>query len=221
MHISRKINTFSNQHPFVGPITWILCVQFFVVQYIVASAWKIPHSWNSNTISDLGNTTCGAYGDRFVCSPMHSLMNSSFGILGISMAIGSALIYYGFKRTTKSYIGFSLMAVAGVGTWFVGVFPEDTIGILHTFGAALPFLFGNLSLIILGLELDMPRLLKFYTLFSGTIALIALVLFLSENYLIFAIGGMERIVAYPQTIWMIVFGVYISANRIRTENILH
>jgi hypothetical membrane protein len=221
MHISREINTFTNHHPFVGPIAWMLCVQYFVVQLIVAAAWSMPYNWNANTISDLGNTACGMYHDRFVCSPLHPLMNISLVILGVSMAVGSTLIYYGFKRTALSYIGFSFMALAGVGAWFVGAFPENTISNLHTFGAALPFFFGNISLLVLGLALDIPKALKLYTLLSGIVALAALVLFVNKNYLIFDIGGMERIVAYPQTIWMIVFGVYVSANRIRKEYLPH
>jgi hypothetical protein len=28
-------------------------------------------------------------------------------------------------------------------------------------------------------------------------------------------GGMERLVSYPQTIWLVLFGVYMSATRIR------
>ncbi|MDQ3123495.1 MAG: DUF998 domain-containing protein [bacterium] len=221
MHISKDINTFTNHYPYVGPISWILCVQYFIVQLLVAGAWNVPHSWTHNTISDLGNTVCGPYNERLVCSPLYTLMNLSFIVLGISMAVGSALIYYGFKKSRLSYVGFSFMALAGIGTWIVGAFPENTVGFMHGFGAALPFLFGNLSLLILGYNLDMPKLLRYYTLLSGITALIALVFFVNKEYLIFGLGGMERIVAYPQTIWMIAFGIYVSANRYRKNVLSH
>ena len=41
------------------------------------------------------------------------------------------------------------------------------------------------------------------------IGLVALSFFLKNVYLGLGIGGMERIVSYPQTIWMIVFGAYV------------
>ena len=216
--VSNRIKTFTNHHPYVGPISWILSLQYFISQVFVAQAWNPPYSWSLNTISDLGNTQCGQYHERFICSPHYPLMNASLIILGITIALGSALIYYGFKRSFWSYIGFSMMAIAGVGAWFVGAFPEDTISQLHIVGAAMPFLFGNISLIILGLTLEIPRWFKYLTVLSGALALVALLFFLKDEYLIFGLGGMERIVAYPQTLWLIVFGIYVSAHRYQ-ENV--
>lgn len=213
--VSKKIKTFTNHHPYVGPAFWILSVQYFIIQIIVAKAWSAPYSLKHHAISDLGNTACGPYFERFVCSPLHNLMNMSFVILGLTITIGSALIYYGFRRTRLSYLGFSFMALAGIGTIFVGAFPENSVGFMHSLGAIMPFIFGNLSMIILGWSLDMPKNLKNFTILFGVISLIALGFLASRNYLTLGFGGMERIVAYPQTFWMIVFGVYVSAHRYR------
>lgn len=193
----------------------MLTVHYFITQIVVANSWKIPYSWLHNPISDLGNTACGMYAGRYVCSPLHSSMNASFIALGIFMALGSLLIYQGFKETEGSLIGFSLMAVAGLGTVMVGAFPENTIRVLHFLGALLPFLLGNVGLVVLGSVLDMPKTLRFYTLISGVIALLALVAYGLHQYFGLGEGGMERLVAYPQTIWLIVFGMYISRNHYR------
>jgi hypothetical membrane protein len=148
-------------------------------------------------------------------------MNTSFIVLGAFMAIGSALIYNEFKKTRGSYIGFSLMTIAGFGTVLVGLFPENTISQFHSFGALLAFLFGNLALVVLGSVLDMPKSMRKYTLLSGFVGLFALILYGLKNFLGLGEGGMERVVAYPQTFWLITFGIYISSHHYRIRRLRH
>jgi hypothetical membrane protein len=212
------IKTFSDRYPLIGPAIWILCVQYFIVQIIVAVDFKTAYSLRFNTISDLGNSVCGEYSRMYVCSPLHNLMNASFILLGVTMASGSLLIYQEFKEKTATLIGFSCMAIGGLGAIIVGLFPENTVSFLHTFGASLPFLLGNLALVIFSFSLAIPRILRYYTLLSGAIALIALTLFITQHYFGFGIGGMERLVAYPQTIWLVIFGIYISSNHISKKS---
>src|SRR3989344_2327035 len=140
MKPSRAIKAFTEHHPFVGPSFWLGSIQYYLVQLIVGMAWETRYSAFNNTISDLGNTVCGVYDERYVCSPLHTLMNISFVALGVTMMVGGILIYEEFKATTGSLIGFSCMVVAGLGTILVGLFPENTINSLHSFGAFLPFL---------------------------------------------------------------------------------
>lgn len=194
-----------------APILWILSVQYFVVQIIVANSWATPFSVQNNPISDLGNTVCGEYSGRYVCSPMHDLMNISFVVLGLTMIWGSLLFVRQYSEEPWIKFGLYLLALSGLGTILVGLYPENTIASLHVIGASLPFLLGNIALIILGLNLDIPKALRVYTIASGSIALVALALFLSGSYLGLGHGGMERLVAYPQTIWMIVYGIYLSS----------
>src|SRR5579863_4656835 len=108
------LGIFNDHFPLVGPIFWMLSVQYFMTQVAVALAWSQPYSLLRNTISDLGNTACGPYGDRFVCSPLHAWMNASFVTLGISMVAGSMLIYHEFHKSAASVLGFSFMGLAGV-----------------------------------------------------------------------------------------------------------
>jgi hypothetical membrane protein len=210
-----RIQTFRNRYPLIGPTFWVISIQYFITQLLVTATWPRQYSWANNAISDLGNTVCGFYSERYVCSPYHTWMNSSFIVLGATMVAGSLLIDDGFRKSVASRIGFAFMTLAGLGTILVGVFPENLPGGFHTLGAALPFAIGNVGLIILGLSLDLGPKLKAYTLLSGMIALAALPLFYTGHYLGLGLGGMERVVAYPQTIWLIVFGVYISRDRFR------
>ncbi len=133
------------------------------------------------------------------------------------MMVGSLLIYEEFKESLSTLVGFSFMAIAGLGTLLVGLFPENSVNSLHLLGATLTFLIGNLALIVLGFSLDIPKTLRFYTLCSGFISLAALILFSSHHYLGLGVGGMERLTGYPQTMWLIVFGIYISSNHIRSR----
>jgi hypothetical membrane protein len=215
MKSSKKIETFTDRYPLVGPVFWITSLQFFIVQVIVRMAWATPYSLTQNTISDLGNTACGVYAGRYVCSLLHAWMNTSFIVLGITMMLGSILIYHEFRKTAASAVGFGFMALAGLGTLLVGLFAENTIASLHVLGAALPFVIGNLALLILGLALDLPRAFRYYTLISGVVSLAAFVLFITHHYVGLGIGGMERLAAHPQTIWLIAFGIYMSRSRFR------
>ncbi len=193
----------------LGPVLWILSAQYFIAQVIAASYWSTQFSLSGNTISDLGNTVCGVYSGKFVCSPLHSWMNASFIILGITQALGAWLIYYLSDKSPGKKIGFSFMALAGLGTAIVGLFPENSVSALHILGAALPFVLGNLALIILGRSLKISPKFRHYTIASGVLALIALALFLSHYYLGLGTGGAERFTVYPQTIWMIALGFYL------------
>lgn len=212
---ARMIQTFNDRYPLVGPAFWISSVQYFITQIVVAHAWTNHYSLSRNTISDLGNTVCGVYSGRFVCSPLHSWMNASFVVLGLTMISGSMLIYHEFRKSPASAVGFSFMALAGLGTVLVGLFSENAAGPFHLIGAALPFFIGNVALVVLGLALDIPRAFRYYTILSGLIALIALLLFYTHTYLGLGQGGMERLTAHPQTVWLIVFGIYMSANHFR------
>jgi hypothetical membrane protein len=209
------IEQFYKRHPYVGAIIWMTSAQFFVVQLIVAAGWPTDYSVRDNTISDLGNTACEIYAARYVCSPWYSWMNASLVFLGFSMMLGSLLLYHQFGRNKGSKLGFILMGTAGLGTTLVGLFPENVAATMHAIGAFLPFFIGNISLILLGLYLTLTPLFRFFTVFFGIFSLTAFILFVSGNYLGLGAGGMERLVAHPQTIWLIIFGYYVSTRMLR------
>ena len=192
----------------IGSFLWISSIQYFVVQVLVAFSFTPRYSISNNTISDLGNTVCGPYGDKLVCSANFLAMNISFIILGLTMLFG-ALINQKHSNTSKlSSFGFSGLALSGLGTVLIGIFPENSISSLHIIGAGIPFLVGNISLVILSRSLEVGKYFSIYTFLSGFTALIALALFLTQNYLGLGIGGIERIVAYPQTIWLSSYGIH-------------
>ena len=199
-------------YPLAGPLVWLSTIQFFIAQAVVAAAWtKPPYSWRLNAISDLGAVNCGPFdGSRLVCSPQHGLMNASLIVLGLCMTVGAVLLYQQFH---KSLAGFIMMAISGIGALLVGLFPEDTAFWAHITGQDLAFLFGNIALIFIGLRLPLPRWLKWYRGASGVVALLGMYLFLSHHRFFLGLGGMERVAAYPQIIWLAVFGLYMLTGR--------
>jgi len=187
----------------------VACLQYFVVQLLVALRWSPAYSISHDTISDLGNTACGTWNGRYVCSPWHDLMNWSFVVLGASMMAGSVLIFRHFAKGRLAAAGFAAMTASGFGVVMVGIFPENSVPALHGLGAALPFTLGNIALFALATALEMTALIRAYFFLSGAVALLGLAAFASSHYLGLGEGGIERFVAYPQTICLAVIGSYL------------
>lgn len=197
-----------------GAIAWIVAVQFFVTQVVVASAWSRPFSLRLDYISDLGNTACGPYpagSTNLVCSPWHAAMNLSFIVLGITMIVGARLTRSVFPAGWVRSVAASLFAMAGVGVILVGIYPENTDNARHVVGAGVNFVAGNIAMIIYGLALaqqpERHRALMQFSLVTGTLGLLATLLFVTGQFLGLGLGGMERVAAYPMTVWQIVAGI--------------
>lgn len=203
---------FSHVNPrLIGGLLWASSVQYFIVQLIVISAWTVPHSFANNFISDLGNTECGMYAGLPVCSPLWPLMNLSFVVFGSTMALGALLLRKHFKITRVSAVAFGLMVLSGIGTIMVGMFPENTINSLHMIGAFFGLGVGNLSVLLLGVSLSqLPKWLRAYTVLLGLLSLTAFALFVAGIHLGIGRGGMERLISYPFTVWMTLFGLYVA-----------
>ena len=212
--VSRRVGTFHDDHPWVGPLVFISSAMYFYAQIVAAWVYRPPYSLVNDTISDLGNTSCGRYGSHVVCSPRHLLMNAAFVFLGLVMVLGSMLIYHEFTERPRgerlaALIGFTCMALGGIGTILVGAFPENTVSALHVTGAGMAIGIGNVGIFILGAVLNLPEPMRRYMLVFSTLSLTALVLFASHKYFGIGAGTMERIAAYPETVWLIIFGLYL------------
>lgn len=191
---------------YLGPLLWILGLQYLIIQIVAARAWQTSFSLANNTISDLGNTVCGDYSGRFVCSPLHNLMNLAFIVFGLTTLLGAWLIYNRQAKSRAVTAGFFCVALAGLGSIIVGLFPENDVSVLHIFGAALSLGVGNVGLIILGLTWNVSKVIKIYTLLSGIVGLLGLMLFVTHNYIGLGSGGVERIADYSFVVWTIFIG---------------
>jgi hypothetical membrane protein len=183
--------------------------QYFIVQVVAAqAATRYHYSWRFNTISDLGNTMCGLFDGRYVCSPLHAAVDWSFVALGVTLVTGSWLIYQRYRGTRLARIGFSCVATAGLGGIIVGLSPENTIGTLHLFGTALVFLVGSVGILLVSFIKLVPRWLRWYSLVSAVVSLLALAVYITGDYFHLGGGTLERVISYPQALWLMVFGTY-------------
>ncbi len=224
---AKWVSRFADRYPFVGSFVWMAAVIFFIAQVFVAYSWKsraatpkgiVPHhpySFFANTISDLGETGRYTYGTPRMWSPDHWWMNFAFLLLGLVMIIGSPLIYQEFNEGDRhkvliARLAFGAQILAGCGAIVVAFFPENEHHTTHVVGAALAIAVGTLGVFLLGLALPLPGRLRRFMIFCMPVALVAIALFALQEYLGFGPGGMERLAAYPEVIWLITFGFYIS-----------
>lgn len=79
---------------YIGALAKLSVLQYFVAETAVIGSWAAPEPYSRRTgyISDLGALGCGVFADREVCSPAHVLMNASFVVQGLGMAIGALLL---------------------------------------------------------------------------------------------------------------------------------
>ena len=82
-------------------------------------------------------------------------------LLGLVMVLGSALLYHEFtgrslRERRAAMCGFGFVALGGVGSILVGLFPENENGKMHIVGACLAIAIGNVAILVLGSVLALP-----------------------------------------------------------------
>jgi hypothetical membrane protein len=222
--VVRWVGGVHNAHPSLGPVIFTASALYFIIQIIVAWVFIPSYSLVSNSISDLGETSCGGYGSPGMCSPRWWLMDyAGFLLLGLIMVIGSALLYHEFtervaRERRAAMLGFGFMALAGLGSILVGLFPENENRTMHIIGAFLAIAIGNVAILVLGGVLTLPESMRRSMLIFSSLALAALLCFASHKSFGIGQGMMERVAAYPVTIWLISFGLYIARFRPKKSN---
>jgi len=162
----------------------------FIVGMFVAEALYNGYSVADNYISDLG------------VGPSALIFNSSVFMFGLTVVVASYYLWRIFEEKLVVILFF----LAGIGVMGVGVFPES-VELIHPIVSLISFLFGGLSAIA-AYELEKFPL-NYISVILGLIALIAFVLFATDNFLGLGKGGMERMIAYPIVLWTIGFGGYL------------
>ena len=111
------------------------------------------------------------------------------------------------------------MALGGAGAILVGAVPENmNTAHLHTVGTAMAIGFGQLAILILGLVLrQIPDWLREFMIVTSLFVLLAGISIAGKHQ--FGIGGgaLERLAQYPESVWLILFGFYISRNHLRSK----
>lgn len=197
----------------LGAIFWLLTVEFFIAQAIAQAAFP-GYSLANMDISLLGVSACAGIDPNALapaCSPLSLVFNAG-------MAINGALVVLGVWFTRKLWPQGGLTTAAlwilavggGDGSILVGLFPLDVSLSMHIIGAILALFVAGFGMLAMSAVVWRQfRGFAIYTLATGAITLVAFVLYALEIYLGVGRGIMERIAAWPHTLWYIVAGALI------------
>jgi hypothetical membrane protein len=195
----------------VGAACWAMTVAYLLVQPVVAAAWPTPYDLATNSISDLGVTSCGDLQqfDRviYVCSPRHALMNTVFVMVGLLTTAGAVLTRPVWPRRRVTAVGVAFVVLAGVGGIVVGLAPANVNLAAHGAGGLLqvPGAVGPLLLGVAAWSAQRP--IAAFSLLCGVVGSAASLLYFSQVYLGLGLGGMEHLAFDPLTVWTTVLGV--------------
>lgn len=202
----------------LGAIFWLLTIEFFLAQFIAQAAWP-AYSMVLDDISLLGVTTCGTYlnpapgGTELVCSPLSLVFNIGMALNGALVVLGVWLTRSLWPKGKRTIAALWLLALGGDGSMLVGIFPLNVFLPLHMFGAVLSLGVACFGFFLLGAVLwRTQRTFALYTIATGALALAAFILYVAGIYP-FGRGAIERIAAWPHTIWYIVTGFLILRGR--------
>jgi hypothetical membrane protein len=202
-----------------GAIVLILAsVQFIVANIVTQIGYGSSYSLSGNVISDLGAVHCrffggsGSFTGHYACSPWWYVFDASSVLLGLLLILAVILLKTAFPARRSRTIGLGLLVVAGIGAIGVGLSPEDVNITVHSLSATVAFAGSALALLVLGFAMLRDTRwdgFRAYTLLSGLVGLIALVLFASKTYAGLGEGGMERLIVAPVLLWSIVVGLHL------------
>ena len=180
-----------------GALLFIAAAQY-TMAILLAQAVYPNYSTSLNYISDLG-----AWG-----KPSAIIEDPSTILLGLLALIGVYFIH----REFKSRVITASILLASLGYLLAGIFPENTFmvhgtPVIHTIGAFMVFVFWSIAAIASYKIIRGP--FKYFSVILGVVSLVAIVLYFGArpSYLGIDVGGMERMIIYPQLIWMIAIGV--------------
>ncbi len=158
---------------------------------IIAETRYPNYSTANNFISDLG------------IGPPATIFNTALIIGGLLGLAGAYFLGRSMKNRFSVLVGLSAL-----GSFLVGVFPEDT-GAPHSIAALLTFVAGGLAAITAYRHTQTP--FRQVSVVLGAIVLVAFALLLVGVHLGLGAGGMERMIAYPNILWSIGYGGYLMA----------
>ena len=181
----------SDNKTIAGALLFVGGLQF-VVAMVVAEAVYPNYSVSGNYISDLGVWS----------KPSAAIFNPSIILFGLTILVSAYFIQRVFRR--GAITGFFVLA--GLGPIGVGIFPENTflvngVPVIHSIAAIISFVFGGIAAIACYRITRGP--FRYFSVILGIVTLFALFLFAATGpgYLGIGVGGMERMIVYPNLIW--------------------
>ena len=176
----------------------LLAGAMILMGIITAEAlYPAPYRTHLNTISDLGGTEPP---EGIVLQPSAAIFDTTMVVTGVLVVVAALLS----RRSITTLL-------MGLGILGVGVFPGNTSP--HPYFALLAFAAGGCAGIASARRTPPP--LRYVLGGLGAIALVALGvgLFLSTWAPVASLGrgGIERWIAYPVVLWLVVYGAHLAS----------
>ena len=171
------------------------------------------YSTFANTISDLGGTEPPS---SYMVQPNRLMFILTMAVAGVLVLTATYLLGRVIER--RRFI--VALGLFGVGLIGIAVFPGN-VAIIHPWFALLCFVGGSIAAILSRKVLDAP--LRYFAVVLGSVALLATVFGLEsfENWgpqTTFGIGGIERWIAYPVLLWLVLLGAAFMTRATRIED---
>lgn len=171
-----------------GALALLVRPAYVATELVVAAAATGGYGLASDTVSRLGEVGCSpAY-----CSPRHALMNGSFVVFGLLLALGAVLL----ARRLGPWVTV-LLVVSGLSSVATGLAPQDQDTTLHVLAATPLFLAQPLALLLLGARSrrDHPRTAR-ALLATGVVTAGAALAFVALDDSAVT-GALERLALWP------------------------
>jgi hypothetical membrane protein len=207
------MNAAARRRVSLGAALYIIgAVQFLIGMTVAALHYgPPPYNLQQNSISDLQAVNCGLFQGDQVCSPLHTVANSSVAILGLLLIAGTMLIRTGFPAGRRWSVALGLLVLAGAGALANAFAPEDVSITADTLTALVAFLGANFGLIQIGRLMSKDsgfRGFLIYTEVSGVVGVAALILYGASVTGPLGPGGMEWLIVAPILLWAFVMGIH-------------
>ncbi len=180
-----------------GLLFFVGGAQFLLLTTVAESLYQ-NYSVRNNFLSDLG-----------VVEPSGTVWNTSIFLSGLLFVIGTYLLFRSFGRPRR--LALVMYLLAGIGAMATGLLNENAFTYLHQIVSLMAFIFGGLSAIVTYRLVQVP--FKYVSPFLGLLTLVSLVLLIAGFRQQFGNGLLERLVAFPEIIWLMAFGGYLMSSR--------
>lgn len=192
------MNAFLKDNKKLAGVLLIVASAQFLTLMMLGEAIAPDYSMHENAISDLGTI-----------DETRLLFNSSLFAIGLL----NLLAGYFFYQLHGNRILFILFGVAGIGAMGAGLIPLDNPIGVHGLFALLAFLFMNLEALLSSRLFRGPLMIA--SILVGVLGMIFLVMMILvdggsvDPSGSIGHGGVERMIAYPVLIWMLIVGGYL------------
>ena len=174
---------------------------------IITAEVLYPDYSTRQDISDLGSSPPP---DPIIHEPSATIFNSTMVLTGVLVLVATFFVYRAWGRRPLTV----LMAVFGIGVFGVGVFPGNVTP-WHGLAALLTFFSGGVTVVASSRVVTRP--FSYLAALLGGTSLLVLASVFFYGLVVggpsplepLGPGGIERWVAYPLLLWVLVFGGYL------------